>query len=583
MPTTRLRAALHRLTGRKLRVWHHAAYAIPIAASEQRLGIDPRRADNTLTWLLARHLIHAGRIVEAREATWEEIGRVHEPGYVDSLDDRAVLARILGVRPEIVPTAAIMELWRRGVGGTVDALRWAIDEGGCAINLSGGYHHARPDQGVGFCGLNDIAIAVRAARLRGYDGRIAILDLDAHPPDGIAACLDPDRDGVRVISVGVESAWDTPDWVRDHRVPPGAGDRPYLKAVRNALSELGRPDLVLVVAGSDPLTGDRYGNLDVSLEGLRRRDQLVFDAAGERPVVLTPAGGYTPNAWRVFASTCAVFADSAEVPAADFDPLHHRTRRIMRTLNASSDNDSWLTGADLAEALNLPVTEKRFLGHYTEQGMTWALTRYGLLDTVGRMGFDDVQVSLDTAKSPHLMRITAAGTERRDVLMELSASLRRIEELDTLFIEWLTMRDPRVPFTEDKPRLPGQDAPGLGLGDQALELLGAMVKRLDRDGVVLVPAHFHVAWMLRHRFQFLDPQLEGRFRALVDGLRHQPLERASRLLDGIGVLTEYDEVIRWEPAPMLWALSPRATERLEANRDEAERARRAVADALLPA
>jgi hypothetical protein len=257
----------------------------------------------------------------------------------------------------------------------------------------------------------------------------------------------------------------------------------------------------------------------------------------------------------------------------------------MRTLDPSElgTSEAWLTGADVAEALGIPTQEHRFLGLYTEQGVAYALTRYGLMDTLQRMGFEGLSVHVDAVTQPHLLRISAIVGGETAVLFELSARERRIGDLDTLFIEWLTLRDPRVPFATNKPRLPGQDAPGLGLGAQAMVLIRALAKRANLDAVSLVPSHFHVAWMVRDQFFFLDPTREGRFRAVIDGTQRQPLDRVSERLDGPGIPTEWDEVLTWDPGPMLWPLTASAREALAANAKEARAVRARLKGALLPA
>ena len=584
MPFPRLKRAFHRATGRSCRVWHHVAFQVPIAGAEQRLGIDPRRSENVLTWLLALGVVGDEEVVQAPEASWEALQRVHDHDYLASLDDPAVVARILGVDAALIATAPVLELWRRGTGATVEGLQWAIGSSGCAINLGGGFHHAHRAAGTGFCGLNDIAVAIRVARMRGFTGKICIVDVDAHPPDGIADCIDPERDGVRLVSVGVQSAWQTPDWVRDHRVAAGAGDGPYLEAIDAAIDDMGKPDVVMVLAGADPLAGDRYGGLGCTPAGLEERDARLRTAIGDRATVLMPAGGYTNRAWRAFATSVAVFTDSAKRPSSDFDPLLNRTRRIAKTLEPESDGARpWLTGADLADALGLPADESRFLGMYSEQGIAYALSRYGLLDTLTRMGFQDLRVALDTSKRPHLMRLTAQLGAERVLLFELAAQLKRVEGLSTVFIDWLTLRDPRVPFDPSKPRLPGQEAPGLGMGRQALALILALGERAEQDAIAMVPSHYHVAWMVRKDFAFIDAEREGRFRALVEATHRQPLARVSERLGDGGITTELDQVVRWDPGPMIWPLSEAARATLARRQPRADAAQSALQDAILPA
>src|SRR5262249_34747745 len=159
------------------------------------------------------------------------------------------------------------------VGGTLAAARSARARGGPAFNAMGGFHHAGPALGGGLCALNDVAVAIAALRGDGMQGAIVVLDLDAHPPDGLAACLAGDP----AAHIGSISG---SDWGRlpgrvDETFLPGADDAAYLAALASLLARLPRPELCFVLAGGDVLAGDRMGALALTLEGVRARDLAV--------------------------------------------------------------------------------------------------------------------------------------------------------------------------------------------------------------------------------------------------------------------------------------------------------------------
>lgn len=578
-----LRSALRRMRHPPLRVYTHPAFRVPVASAETRLGFDPRRSDHVATWLLDRRVIRDADVVEAPLADWDALARVHTAEWLDLIDDVAVVADVMSVDPAFLAVGPIVEMWRRAAGAASAAAAFVIEQRARAAVLFGGLHHAGPAHGAGFCGLADVPIAIRDVRLRGFDGPITVLDLDAHPPDGLAACLLP-SDRTRVVSVGVASSWEAGPGVVDLRVAQGATDETYLTAVDAALAQLGEPGLVFVLAGADPLAGDRFGGLACTEDGLAERDRRVADALADTPYVLLPAGGYTGGAWRVFATSVALAAGSSERPRADYDPTLRRNRRIARALDPATlgTPPDDVTDLDLAEALGMPVREPRLLGRYTRQGLEYALTRYGVLDALARMGFTGLEVEVRTAEQPHLLRVVAALSDRREVLIELALRHTIESGLSVIFMDWLTLRDPRLPFSPQRPALPGQEVPGLGVSRDVVALLVEAANRFGLDGVAMVPSHYHVAWMARHQFEFLDPDARGRFRALTGRLKRTPLHVASALLDGAGVPTELGEPIRWEPSPMLLAVSDAARLRLQEGEPRARTIAEETSSSWLP-
>ena len=575
-----------------LHVWYHPSYRLPLA---QAIGgpMSPRRADDALTWAMSARAIRPEHIHEPRESSWEDIGLVHTSSYLDALDEPKTVAHILGTEEARVPVREILETWRRATGGTTEAARHVLTRGGRALNLLGGFHHAEPDKGGGFCALNDVAIAVAAARRDGMRGQIGIIDLDAHPPDGIVACLQGDP-LVSIVSVAAISHWHLPPrgalHVLDERIPPGSTDKPYLDAVDRALDALPRCDLVFYLAGADPLALDPLGGLSVSEAGLRERDRRVMARLARTPTVILPAGGYRDRSWRALAGTIAEAAHSDRVVPEDFDPLMRRTRRIMATLDPKILGETELiTEEELFGSLGASPTrgDSRFLGYYTRHGLEHALTAYGYLSTIARLGFTALELSIEvTGRGPDRMLISAMLPQGREILVDLAASIRPLETkgappVRTLFIEWLELKDPRVPFSQHKPKLPGQQRPGLGLADETMQLLGRAAERLKLGGVSFIPSHYHVAWMAKKRFVAVDPVERGKMRAIVRALKGIPLDRASVLLEGPGLSTEDGESVRWQPVEMVIPLDEGLTRFIEEGELVAKQAEEAFRDRLI--
>lgn len=183
------------LFGRDFLVWYSPEYRLPLPAIEARSGFEPRRADFAVWYLLDGGAIARESVRAPRRAEYHELARVHTPELLDSLGRPETLARIWAVDSADVPVDAVMRSVRLACGGTIEAAREVLSPRNPrsvarrALNLLGGFHHAAPDLAGGFCPVNDIAIAVAAVRAEGFRGRVLVLDLDAHPPDGTAACL----------------------------------------------------------------------------------------------------------------------------------------------------------------------------------------------------------------------------------------------------------------------------------------------------------------------------------------------------------------------------------------------------------
>jgi acetoin utilization deacetylase AcuC-like enzyme len=186
---------------------------------------------------------------------------------------------------------------RRSVGATIAAARAALDDG-VAANLAGGTHHAFADRGEGFCVFNDVAVGARVLQRDQHANRIAIIDLDVHQGNGTAAIFTGDP-SVFTFSMHGDKNFPFKKEVSDLDVPlaDGTGDDEYLSLLRAHLPDVlnrHQPDFVFYLAGADPFEGDRLGRLKLTIEGLRRRDEIVMQACttARRPLAISMSGGY---------------------------------------------------------------------------------------------------------------------------------------------------------------------------------------------------------------------------------------------------------------------------------------------------
>jgi acetoin utilization deacetylase AcuC-like enzyme len=259
--------------------------------------------------LLRERLVNAG-ILAADDLhvpdaiSLDDLRLVHDPAYVDAVAGGTLppdAQRRIGF-----PWSAMMfERARRSVGATLAAAREVVhprsDAARISANLAGGTHHAFRDRGEGYCVFNDVAVAATVLLREGAVARVAVVDCDVHQGNGTAAIF---KHEPAVFTFSLHGAHNFPfrKEVSDLDVTfeDGAGDDEYLAALAEHLPRVldaHRPDLVFYLAGADPYEGDRLGRLKLTIEGLRARDRMVFDACRARalPVAVAMSGGYAAD------------------------------------------------------------------------------------------------------------------------------------------------------------------------------------------------------------------------------------------------------------------------------------------------
>lgn len=580
-----LGAALRRLAGRGLAPRARFVFSPRYRLELPGVAADAQRGERILTFLAATGLVERRRVHAPEPATFHQLHRVHADDYLDGLGRPGSLLPILGLDlPDPYPDR-VLEMQRAMTGGTVRAARLALAEG-VAVNLGGGFHHAFAARGERFCLFNDVAVAVAQARDEGFDEPVLVVDLDVHDGDGTRA-LFLDDPSVSTLSIHNRTTPGVGEGPRAVAVELGGevGDLRYLAAVREHLPPLlaaARPGLAFYLAGCDPAADDEIGDWKITPEAMLARDRFVFEhlLGGERrvPTVVLLAGGYGQAAWRYSARALSwLLAGSAVEPPSTAELTLDRYRAVMERIAPHEltgepgegaapreAGDDWgLTEDDLA-VLGGVRARSRFLGYYSCQGLELTLERVGLFDRLRERGFTPrLELDLDNPGGETL-RLYGAP-QGRELLMELRARIHRaaVPGLALLRIEWLLLQNPRAAFTAERPALPGQRHPGLGILADVMSLLVLACGRLRLDGIVLVPAHYHTAIQGRRLLRFVSPEHEGRFQALVASFAGVPLPEASAAIDGGRVRDAATGLpLRWEPMPMLLPVSDLAREQV---------------------
>ncbi|MEM6793276.1 MAG: histone deacetylase [Acidobacteriota bacterium] len=544
--------------------------------------IDPLRAEHILAFLAHEGLVLRRSVHSPEAASLRALSGVHTAEYLDAVHEPSTMSSILGLDVTPAQVDRLLDEQRLQTGGTVRAVELAR-RGRPAVNLGGGFHHAYRDHGSGFCLFNDLALAVESRRRRGYGGRVLIVDLDLHDGDGTRDFFRRDR-SVHTFSMHA-AHWGEVEAEESTSLELGGAvaDREYLKTLEAELPkvfERFRPDLVVYVAGVDPAAGDALGgDWLLTPRGLLERDRRVarWTARAGAALCVVLAGGYGPDAWRYSARFLAWLecGRALEPPPTELMTLW-RYRYIARLfssaeLSGGSDDEFGITEADLALPGWSGLGETRFLGFYTKHAIELVFERTGMFDRFRDLGFASpcLEMQLDKPAGHALSVYGDPGHSELLAEVRLRRERRVIQGAVLLSVEWLLLQNPRLAFTDARPKLPGQEHPGLGMLQDVVSLLILVCERLHLDGLTFVPSQFHIAAFGGSYMRFADPEIQALFDALSELFRELPLARATRAVaEGRVRDAESGEEVRWRPAPMVMALSDSLTGRLEQERAE---------------
>jgi acetoin utilization deacetylase AcuC-like enzyme len=277
--------------------------------------------------LLESRIAEAGDFVAPRAAQDEDILLVHTREYVQKLKT-GTLSVQEEMQMEVPYSPELVKAFWLSAGGSILAADHALRDG-IACNIGGGFHHAFPDHGEGFCVIHDVAVAIKRMHQDGRITRAMTVDCDVHDGNGTAAIFPPkirpghplpsasasQRDihatqeersprsasGLEVFTISLHQAHNypavKPPSSIDINLPDGTNDDEYLGWLEQSLSSAFRhfePELLCYIAGADPYKEDQLGGLALTIEGLKKRDELVLKVAREKkvPVMITYAGGY---------------------------------------------------------------------------------------------------------------------------------------------------------------------------------------------------------------------------------------------------------------------------------------------------
>jgi histone deacetylase 11 len=309
-----------------VRVVYHRRYNIGFFGLERLHPFDSRKYGRA--WALLKKQLGSDllrcRIPVDRPVSDQELLSVHSPEYLASLKNSKTIATTLempsfGLFPSWLLRWRVLQPMRWATRGSVLGAQAAL-ETGLAVNLSGGYHHAKPSSGEGFCVFSDAALIVRQLRADGLmqkSEKIAYIDLDAHQGNGVCHQFRDDAD-IFIFDMYNRDIYPREDYQARQRIDCNVPlsfnciGAEYLRLLRDRLppfldsvSKSGTVKLAIYNAGTDVFAGDKLGGLCLSEDDVLARDLFVIRELWERriPTVMLLSGGYSRQSYRLVAAT----------------------------------------------------------------------------------------------------------------------------------------------------------------------------------------------------------------------------------------------------------------------------------------
>ncbi|MBI2775039.1 histone deacetylase [Candidatus Dependentiae bacterium] len=324
--------------GSKVPLVYHENYNIGFFGVEKLHPFDSKKYGHVADELKKEWNISGLHFYEpASEVSKDSLLKVHSKEYLDSLRSSKAIQKIVEVPVAKIPNFLLQRYllspMRYATQGTILATQLAFKHG-AAINLSGGYHHAKADNGSGFCVYADIPLALQKLREKEKkDLKVLYIDLDAHQGDGVESCLENDKNiyffdcyneknfpyatDSRELREKIHKKLISKDIYCKKGNHSGncqdCSDK-YINSVKNALPQAldefqeihnTKPDLIFYNAGTDPFEEDRLGRMKLTKQGIIDRDEFVFAQALKHkvPICMTLSGGYSPRSAEIISAS----------------------------------------------------------------------------------------------------------------------------------------------------------------------------------------------------------------------------------------------------------------------------------------
>lgn len=269
---------------------------------------DSEKYGKIYNYLVKKVGIDKKRFYTPEMASKEDLLFIHSKEYLSALNHSETIARIAELKvlssvPNDILQNCLLKSVKYATGGTIKGCVLAF-EYGWAINLSGGYHHAKADSGGGFCFFADIPIAVYKLFNNNNTLSIMIIDLDAHQGNGNASIFKNDN-RIHIFDVYNERIYpgdfEAKKYIEfGYPVMSHIKDLDYLSLLEREIPDAirkSKPDIIIYIAGTDIFKEDTLGCMHISEGGIIERDEIVFRNAVKNkiPILMVLGGGYSKD------------------------------------------------------------------------------------------------------------------------------------------------------------------------------------------------------------------------------------------------------------------------------------------------
>lgn len=246
----------------------------------------------------------------------------------------------------------------------------------------------------------------------------------------------------------------------------------------------------------------------------------------------------------------------------------HRIARQLTNLELQRGESKYALSMDgILDDLRESRGSEFLLGSYSEAGIMLAFDKFGITKELRKLGFENLVITMDTRDPYRQMLRLYYDTAAQDhmlgeiVLHKAKFTSRHSQllpknyyPLEMIYVEWLVLQNPTQEFSEERPPLPGQDYPGLGIGKQVLELLYLAAKHQHTHGLLIVPHYYHTALIFSREFKFINPDYQALLNQMEKSLDHYPLTVRAWAVEQGAVYHKHDNHrFRWEPEEQILA------------------------------
>ncbi len=296
----------------KIPIIYSPKYDISILGIEKFHPFDTQKYGKIYKYLIDNLKYTKEQFYNPEIVSDDDLLLVHSKEYLDSLSNSKAISQIaeisqLSYVPFFILKNNLLKPMKYATGGTILGID-LLENNNWAINLSGGYHHAKSNEGGGFCFFSDIAIAVKKYQQKHKESKILIIDFDAHQGNGYEDIF-KDEKNIIIFDLYNKEIYPKDTLLEKYidykfAVQSGVKDDDYLKIINKNLPEIlkdEKPDLIIYNAGTDIYKKDSLGKFEITKEGIIKRDEIVFKEAikSNVKILMLLSGGYSKESYEI--------------------------------------------------------------------------------------------------------------------------------------------------------------------------------------------------------------------------------------------------------------------------------------------